>query len=74
MPVSRDAYDGMLVLQSLAQVYTWTGETDQALELLRQLLAMPGYITYGYLRVDPSWDPLRSDPRFNKFLESLRPK
>jgi hypothetical protein len=74
MPVSRDAYDGMLVLQSLAQVYTWTGETDQALELLRQLLAMPGYITYGYLRVDPSWDPLRSDPRFNKFIESLRPK
>ena len=74
MPVSRDAYDGMLVLQSLAQVYTWTGEPDQALELLHQLLAMPGYITYGYLRVDPSWDPLRSDPRFNKFLESLRPK
>jgi hypothetical protein len=74
MPVSRDAYDGMLVLQSLAQVYTWTGEPDQALDLLRQLLRMPGYITYGYLRVDPSWDPLRSDPRFNKFLESLRPK
>jgi TolB-like protein/Flp pilus assembly protein TadD len=74
MPVARDAYDGMLVLQSLAQVYTWTGEPDQALDLLRQLLRMPGYITYGYLRVDPSWDPLRSDPRFNKFIESLRPK
>ena len=33
MPLSRDAYDGMLVLQGLAQVYTWTGESDQALGL-----------------------------------------
>ena len=72
MPLSRDAYDGMLVLQGSAQVYTWTGETDKALELVRQLMNIPGYLTYGYLKVDPSWDPLRSDPRFQKFVESLR--
>ena len=59
MPLSRDAYDGMLVLQGLAQVYTWTGETEKALELVRQLMSIPGYLTYGYLKVDPSWDPLR---------------
>lgn len=73
MPLSRDAYDGMLVLQGLAQVYTWTGETDQALELLGRLMKMPGYLTYGYLKVDPAWDPLRGDPRFAKFLASLAP-
>ena len=73
MPLSRDAYDGMLVLQGLAQVYTWTGETDQALELLRRLMKMPGYLTYGFLKVDPSWDPLRSDPRFNEFVASFAP-
>lgn len=72
MPLSRDAYDGMLVLQGLAQVYTWTGETDKALELVRQLMNIPGYLTYGYLKVDPSWDPLRSDPRFQEFVASLR--
>jgi TolB-like protein len=72
MPLSRDAYDGMLVLQGLAQVYTWTGETEKAFELVRQLMNIPGYLTYGYLKVDPSWDPLRSDPRFQEFVESLK--
>ena len=74
MPVSRDAYDGMLVLYGLAQVYTWTGEPDQALSLVRQLMQMPGYLTYGYLKVDPSWGPLRSNPRFEEFVASLGPK
>ena len=73
MPLSRDAYDGMLVLQGLAQVYTWTGEREKALELVRQLMSIPGYLTYGYLKVDPGWDPLRSDPRFKQFVASLAP-
>lgn len=72
MPVSRDAYDGVLVLQGLAQVYTWTGENEQAIALLDRLLQMPGYLSYGYLRVDPSWDPLRGDPRFAEFLAKLK--
>lgn len=72
MPLSRDAYDGMLVLQGLAQVYTWTGENEKALDLLRQLMRMPGYLTYGYLKLDPSWEPLRSDQRFQEFVESLK--
>jgi hypothetical protein len=64
----------MLVLQGLAQVYTWTGETAQALELVRQLVKMPGYLTYGYLKVDPSWEPLRRDPRFEQLVASLAPQ
>ncbi len=74
MPVSRDAYDGVLVLQGLAQVYTRTGEKDLALELLRQLMSRPGYLSYGYLRVDPVWDSLRGDPRFDKFVASFAPR
>jgi TolB-like protein/Tfp pilus assembly protein PilF len=74
MPLSRDAYDGMLVLQGQAQVYTWTGENDRALELIRRLMKMPGYLTLGYLKVDPLWEPLRSDPRFQEFAASLAPK
>jgi tetratricopeptide (TPR) repeat protein len=74
MPLSRDAYDGVLVLQGLAQVYTWTAEKDLALEVLEKLMSLPGYLSYGYLRVDRLWDPLRGDPRFGKFIGSFAPK
>jgi len=65
-PISKEAYDGPLVLQGLAQVYTWTGERDRAIELVQRLMSMPGYLTAGYLKTDPAWNPLRGDPRFEK--------
>lgn len=71
MPLSRDVYDGTLVLQGLAQVCAWTGEKDRALAILEQLIRQPGYLSYGYLRVDRLWDPLRGDPRFEKLVASL---
>lgn len=74
MPLSRDAYDGMLVLYGLAQVYTWTGENEKAIELVERLMKMPGYLTYGYLKVDPSWNPLRGDPRFETMVASFAPR
>jgi tetratricopeptide (TPR) repeat protein len=40
MPVSKDIYDGALVLEGLAQVYTWTNEPDRAIELLQKLVTM----------------------------------
>ena len=46
MPVSKDIYDGALVLEGLAQVYTWTNEPDRAIELLQKLATMPGYTYY----------------------------
>jgi hypothetical protein len=71
MPVSKDAYDGPLILQGLAQVYTWTGDHDHAFDELQTLLGMPGYISYGYLKTDPAWQPLRNHPRFQQLLESM---
>lgn len=71
MPVAKDAYDGPLVLQGLAQVYTWTGDHDHALNELETLLGMPGYISYGYLKTDPAWQPLHEYPRFQQLLASM---
>jgi len=74
MPISKDIYDGALVLEGLAQVYTWSGDRDRAIELLQKLVTMPGYINYGRLKLHPLWSPLRGDPRFEKIVNSLAPK
>jgi len=74
MPTSKDIYDGALVLEGLAQVYTWTGDRDRAVETLQKLMAMPGYTNYGRLKLHPLWAPLRGDPRFEKIVNSLAPK
>jgi len=74
MPISKDIYDGALVLEGLAQVYTWTGDRDRAIELVQKLLTMPGYTNYGRLKLHPLWAPLRGDPRFEKIVSSLGPK
>src|SRR5437773_8406209 len=74
MPTSKDIYDGALVLEGLAQVYTWTGERDRAIEAVEKLLTMPGYVNYGRLKLHPLWAPLRGDPRFDKIVNSLAPK
>ena len=74
MSVSKDIYDGALVLEGLAQVYTWTNEPDRAIELLQKLATMPSYVNYARLKLYPMWNPLRGDPRFEKIVNSLAPK
>ena len=74
MPISKDIYDGALVLEGLAQVYTWTGDRDRAIELVQKLVTMPSYINYARLKLHPLWSPLRGDPRFEKIVASLAPK
>jgi hypothetical protein len=61
-------------LEGLAQVYVWSGERDQAIEVLQKLVSMPGYTNYGRLKLHPLWSPLRGDPRFEKIVSALAPK
>ena len=74
MPISKDIYDGALVLEGLAQVYTWSGEHGRAIEVLQKLVSIPSYINYGRLKLHPLWAPLRGDPGFEKIVNSLAPK
>ncbi len=71
-PIESDAYYGTDSLLRLAQVYAHFGEADQAVPLIRKLLDVPGTgetITPALLRLDPIWDPLRNDPRFQALLK-----
>lgn len=56
-------------LHQLARIYILTGEAEKAIDALERLLAMPYYLTPGWLRIDPSFDPIRQHPRFQRLVE-----
>ena len=68
--VSRNLPDLLFFAAEAALV---GGERDAALAWLGELLAIPSIYTPAYLRVDPTWAPLRADPRFVALLAARRP-
>ena len=74
LPESSDAFEGPMATIGLAQIYAWTGEKDQALQLLDHSLNTPNGITVPILKLDPVWDPLRSDPRFQALIDKYGAK
>lgn len=70
-PVSTDILAGPSYLVVLAKIYARLNEAKPAIKLLNQLLAMPAgrAISAPWLRLDPSWNPIRKDPRFQVLLE-----
>jgi serine/threonine protein kinase/TolB-like protein/Tfp pilus assembly protein PilF len=75
-PISEDAEDGPCIAANVAVVYAWANQSDFAFEQLNILIKRTSYllVTYGNLKTNPSWDPLRTDPRFEKLLAELAPK
>src|SRR5216117_1016976 len=74
LPESQDAFDGPQGTASLAQIYAWTGEFDEAFRLLDHLLDVPNGLTVPMLKLEPMWDPLRKDPRFQALIDKYSPK
>ena len=74
LPMTADAVDGVAYAANLAQVYVWTGKKDLALDQLERVERVPNFVSYGYLKLQPLWDPLRGDPRFEELVASLAPK
>jgi TolB-like protein/tetratricopeptide (TPR) repeat protein len=69
LPESRDAFDGPQITATLAQIYGLTGESDEAFRLIEHLLDVPNGLTISMLKLDPRWDPLRKDPRFQALID-----
>ena len=73
MPIAKDAVEGPIWVANLALVYVWTGERDRALEQLEIVATLPGWgPTYGDLRLNPCWDDLRGDTRFDKIVAAAK--
>jgi TolB-like protein/class 3 adenylate cyclase len=82
LPIEKDVVTGAAPIETLARVAAQTGEPDRAIAALQQVLSIPGTgaldkympLTPAMLRLDPMFDPLRNDPRFQKLVASPAPK
>jgi eukaryotic-like serine/threonine-protein kinase len=68
-PVSKDAVNAPYLQHQLARTYIMVGEPEKALDQLEPLLRIPYYLSPGWLRIDPTFGPLRKHPRFRKLVE-----
>jgi tetratricopeptide (TPR) repeat protein len=75
-PTSKDAFGGPEEEDRLARIYALLGDADHAIPILERLLQMPYgsamFLTPATLRLDPMFDPLRNDPRFQKLCEEKK--
>jgi TolB-like protein len=76
-PIEKDAVTGPVPIEILARVAARMGEPDRAIAALQKLLSGPGNgalpqtpLTPALLRLDPMFDPLRNDPRFQKLAST----
>jgi serine/threonine-protein kinase len=68
LPVSQDAVSATYYQHQLARIYIMVGEPDKALDRLEPLLRLPYFLSPGWLKIDPTFDPLRGNPRFERLV------
>ena len=73
--IKNDAFSGPALTQAFAVARAHLGEIDTAIAAVKNLLNLPGELslTPALLRVDPLWDPVRNDPRFQELIGEKKP-
>ncbi len=74
MPLKRDALRGAYRLEDLGLIYTMVGNQEAAIQKLDVLLSRPSLVFVTLLRLDPRWDPLRKNPKFEALLAKYEVK
>jgi serine/threonine-protein kinase len=69
IPSSADPMQRAFVTFALARIYAFVGDGDAAIERLEYLMSIPSLVSTPLLRADPTWAPLRDNPRFRRLLE-----
>jgi serine/threonine-protein kinase len=67
-PLRQDAEDHPIIEAHLAEVYAWSGREKLAIDKLEFALSVPSQVHRNDLRIDPKWDPLRNNPRFQELI------
>lgn len=69
LPESKDAMDSPILVTSMARIHAITGNAEKAIDLLQHLLQIPAGLTVHEIRLDPTWDVLRENPRFQGLIK-----
>jgi tetratricopeptide (TPR) repeat protein len=72
MPMTRDMASASYNQHQLARIYILVGEPEKALDQLEPLLKIPYFLSPGWLKIDPNFDPLRGNPRFQKLVAGAK--
>ncbi|PYL69561.1 MAG: hypothetical protein DMF22_11045, partial [Verrucomicrobia bacterium] len=72
-PTSKDPFEGPGLEETMASIYALLGDADHAIPILKRLLQIPYPITPALLRLDPVWDQIRNDPRFQELAVEKKP-
>jgi len=71
-PITADAMAGHTYAVTLAKIYAWVDEPYSAVKTIHTALSTPGWISVSAIELDPDWDPIRDDPRFQELLRMHR--